>query len=217
MLLCSLFNELMFIISPKSGVPLNSALGCNKNGAILMCKNFLVASITILCFSFACNVSAEDSFLISSKQINNLHERHGVIIKQPNGPFAAMLFNEFAQGIHLGIIYYQQMSNPADGKWWTSERFWQSKPWNACITSLAWSHDGKYLYVGTSEVYGDGGSFKLDLFNKTYSRLYPKTEQDLKEVSSTEIVKIDNTRNQIVVEITLADYKTLKIIEIQTD
>jgi hypothetical protein len=26
-LLCSLFNEPMFIISPKSGVPLNSAFG----------------------------------------------------------------------------------------------------------------------------------------------------------------------------------------------
>jgi hypothetical protein len=52
------------------------------------------------------------------------------------------------------------------------------------------------------------------LFNKTYSRLYPKTVQDLKEISSTEIVKIDNTNDKIKVEVTLADYKTLKIVEI---
>jgi hypothetical protein len=193
------------------------ALGGNKIGDSLKYTSFLTVTITILCFFFAFNVSAEDSFFISSKQIKALTEGQGVIFRQPNGPFAVMLFNEFALGTHFGIIYYQQMGNPADEKWWISERFWQENPWNANITSLAWSHDGKYLYVGTSEVYGDGGLFKLYLFNKTYSRLYPKAEQDLKNISSTEIIKIDNINDKLKVEVTLADYKTIKIVEISTD
>ncbi|MCF8081013.1 MAG: hypothetical protein K9K88_17180 [Desulfobacterales bacterium] len=176
--------------------------------------SLLIAMIIFLVAIFVPSVSAEDSYLISLKHMKEFNQRHGTIIEQPNGPFAVMLFNEFALGSHIGIIYYKQMANPAAGKWWISERFWQKKPWRDCVTSFAWSHDGKHLYVGTSEVYGDGGSFKLDLFNRSYTRLYPKEDQDLKGISSTEILKIDSYKNRIVIEVTLADYKTVETVNI---
>jgi hypothetical protein len=186
-------------------------------GEILKHIAFLITVIIVFNFTFASTVAAEDSHQISLKHRKDLNQKHGTIIKQPNGPFAVMLFNEFALGSHIGIIYYQQMANPAVGKWWISERFWQDKPWRDCVTSFAWSHDGRHLYVGTSEVYGDGGSFKINLFNKSYTRLYPKEEQDLKGISSTEILKIDTSKNRAVVEVTLADYQTVEIVNIPVD
>ena len=162
-------------------------------------------------------MAANASDLISQEQIKNLNEKHGVIYKQPNGPFAIMLFNEFALSANIGIIYYQQMGQPAKGEWWISNRFWQSKPWSECITSFAWSPDGKQLYVGTSEVYGDGGSFEIDLLNKSHTRLYPKKEQDLEGVSSTEIIEIDSSNNQVMVRIMSADYKTSKTVGVNTE
>ena len=174
----------------------------------------LTALLMILCFSILRNVYAGDLFLISAEKLQTLNETHGTIINQPNGPFAVMLFNEFALGSHIGIIYYQQMANPVVGKWWISERFWQEKPWRDCVTSFAWGHDGKNLYVGTSEVYGDGGSFKLNLIEKTYTRLYPKKSEELKAISSTEILKIDDSNYSIIVQVTSADYKSTKTVAV---
>lgn len=142
-----------------------------------------------------------------------LKERQAVLFKQPNGPFAAMLFNEFAQGIHIGIIYHQQMGGPVDGNWWISERFWQEKPWNADITSFAWDETGKYIYIGTSEVYGDGGLFKLDLLKKTFVKLYPKANADSEPALSTEIIELDQTNDKLKVKLMLVD-ETTKIVVI---
>ena len=176
-----------------------------------------ITFIILLMFSFATNAASAGSGLVSQEQIKDLKKKQGTIFKQPNGPFAVMLFNEFALGANIGIIYYKQMGQPTRGEWWISNRFWQSKPWSECITSFAWSTNGKHLYIGTSEVYGDGGSFKIDLLNKSHTRLYPKKEQGLEGVSSTEIIKIDTSNNQALVRVVSADYKTTKTIGVTID
>lgn len=175
-----------------------------------------MSALFFLLYFFTLPAYAESSFLVSSQQLRDLKERQGVIFKQPNGPFAAMLFNEFAQGIHIGIIYYQQMGDPVDGNWWISNRFWQEKPWNADITSFAWDESGKYLYIGTSEVYGDGGLFKLDLYKKTFVKLYPKPKADLEPALSTEIIELNQTNGKLKVKLTLVD-ETTKIVVIPTE
>jgi hypothetical protein len=176
----------------------------------------LFSILFFLSSSFSLPAFAESSTLVSFQQLSELKERQGVLVKQPNGPFAAMLFNEFAQGIHIGIIYYQQMGNPVDGKWWISNRFWQEKPWNADITSFAWDVSGKYLYIGTSEVYGDGGLFKLDLFKKSFIKLYPKPETEIEPILSTEIIELNQTNSKLKINVTIVD-ETTKIILIPTE
>ena len=93
------------------------------------------------------------------------------LIKQPNGPFAVMVFEEYALGVHIGVIYFEQMGNPLDGKWWISERFWDDRNWGSDITSLYWSPDSKFLFIGTSQNYGDGGLFRLNLIEKKYTKI----------------------------------------------
>jgi len=120
-----------------------------------------------------------------------------------------MLFNGFAQGIQFGIIYHQQMGAPVDGNWWISDRFWQANPWKADITSFAWDESGKHLYIGTSEVYGDGGLFKLDLYKKTFIRLFPKPGSE--PALSTEIIEINRKNGNPKVKLMLVN-ETTKIV-----
>jgi hypothetical protein len=195
---------------------LTLAVGRAKKGENLKYRTLWIITVLLAHASFPFLALGEDLFLVSSKQIKTINEPHGILSKQPNGPFAAMLFNEFAQGTHIGIIYYKQMGSPADGRWWISERFWQGDPWSADITSFAWDRSGKYLFIGTSEVYGDGGLFRLDLYKKEYSRHYPKTDGERKRdgITSTEIIEISQTNDKLKVQVTLADYKTTRIVEL---
>ena len=128
------------------------------------------------------------------------------IIKQPNGPFAAMIFDEYALAIHVCILYYDNMGNPMNEKWWISERAWCDREWGSDITSLYWCPNGKCLYIGTSLVYGDGGVFRLDLYNKTFTRVYPPKDllpigkQDKRFVSSSEITEASRDNLKLIVE-----------------
>ncbi len=127
------------------------------------------------------------------------------IIKQPNGPFAAMIFDEFALGIHLCIIFYDQMGIPSNGKWSISDRAWCNEKWGSDITSIYWSPNGKCIYVGTGSIYGDGGVFRLDLYTKAFTKIYPSKgllptgKQGKRFVSSSEIVEAskDNLRLKV--------------------
>ena len=128
------------------------------------------------------------------------------IIKQPNGPFAAMIFDEDALAIHVCIIYYDNMGNPINEKWSISERAWCNRKWGSDITSLYWCPSGKCLYIGTSLIYGDGGVFRLDLYNKTFTKIYPSKDllptgkQGKRYVSSSEIMEASKDNLKLKVE-----------------
>jgi hypothetical protein len=133
--------------------------------------------------------------------ITDIQKTESRLIKQPNGPFAVMLFDESAQGIHIGVIYHDQMHNPMDGNWWISERFWQSREWGSDVKNICWSPDGKYLYVATSRVYGDGGVFRLNLRQKTAQRIYPRTTVENADMLFTEIVNISEQQSKITIRV----------------
>lgn len=122
------------------------------------------------------------------------------ILKQPNGPFAAIVFDEDALAIHTCIIFYENMGVPVEGKWSISERAWCSDKWGSDITSMYWCPDGKCLYVATSSVYGDGGVFKLDLYNKKFVKVYPTANKGSKYVSATEILSSSKDKLRLKVE-----------------
>ena len=96
---------------------------------------------------------------------------------QPNGPFAVILFCEDAQGSHIGVIYYDQLSKPAgakyEPKWGLSDRMWQVALWASDVTSFAWTPDRARLFVGTGNIYGSGGLFELDLKERSAKQIAP--------------------------------------------
>lgn len=113
---------------------------------------------------------------------------HGIHL-QPNGPIGVILFCEHALGNYMGLVYYERMGGPVPElffrevseeekatfyKTWSLEnRMWQDSMWATDVTGFAWSPDGTKLYVSTSEIYGSGDLYELDVVRKRYKRIAP--------------------------------------------
>jgi hypothetical protein len=124
----------------------------------------------------------------SSKVINIFGDtcEHG-LFAQPKGHFMVFVFCDSALGSNIGIILSRMNDKTgASSAWGIDHRFWQDGPWVTDVTSLAWDPFSERLYVATSEVYGDGGVFVLDLANRRFDRIYSITDVDgqaIKELS----------------------------------
>ena len=121
-----------------------------------------------------------------SKCVHGLHH-------QPNGPLAVVLFCEDAVGTYLGIIYYDVMGEPAPSHfirrlpekerlafhntWSLGNRMWQEPIWASDITSYAWGPDGTKLYVATSNIYGSGAFYELDLIRRLHRQIAPQNRE----------------------------------------
>ncbi len=113
---------------------------------------------------------------------------HGLHL-QPNGPIAVMIFCEDAVGTYIGIVYYEHMEAPAPlhflrklsekeksdfyNTWSLANRLWQDPLWASDVTGYAWAPDGTKLYVSTSDIYGSGALYELDLVRKRYKQVAP--------------------------------------------
>jgi hypothetical protein len=139
------------------------------------------------------------------------------VLKQPNGPFAVMTFNEGALGVNIGVIYYDKMRVPADGNWWISERFWSDRLWSSDVTNILWGPSGKYLYVSTSRIYGNGGVFRLDLKNRTAEQFYPTNDISSTEILQTEISGFNDKTKILEIRVSFEDGKTKNTVEIPMD
>jgi hypothetical protein len=184
----------------RSSVFVKTIFMLSRNG---LCLLRAIQHITILLILIVSLLAIQNTYAESTNSdlLIDIQKTESRLIKQPNGPFAVMLFDEYAQGKHIGIIYYDQMGSPMDGKWWISERFWQSREWGSDVTSICWSPNGKYLYVGTSRVYGDGGVFRLDLRQKTADRIYPKISIKGSDILSTEILNINRQQDKLAIRV----------------
>jgi hypothetical protein len=178
-----------------------------------MTKLIIIFATLLLCFQYSATVSAqsapEKEKLTATGELFKLDNlRKYRIIKQPNGPFAAIIFDEDALAVHLCVIYYDHMGGPWNERWDITDRAWCNRKWGADITGFYWSPNGKYLYIGTSLIYGDGGLFRLDLYNKKFIKIYPPAnltppkESGQKYVSATEIVGATQNRLKLKVRIT---------------
>ncbi len=96
---------------------------------------------------------------------------------QPNGPFAVLAFCEDALGDHIAVEYADRMGAPESERygprWRLADRLWQEERWACDVTSYAWSPDGNHLFVATSDVYGSGAVFDLDLPSRTAVEVVP--------------------------------------------
>ncbi len=113
---------------------------------------------------------------------------HG-LHKQPNGPMAVILFCEDAIGTYIVLVYYDTMGGPVPVSfyeklseteketyykiWSLENRVWQNPLWASDVTSYAWGPDGTKLYVATSQVYGEGGLYELDLVRRRHKQIAP--------------------------------------------
>ncbi|MEJ2323434.1 MAG: hypothetical protein P8Y77_01355 [Nitrospirota bacterium] len=97
---------------------------------------------------------------------------------QPNGPFAILIFCEYALGDYAGVVYYENLRAPISlqygPKWTIANRFWQEPMWASDVSSFAWSPKGTKLFIATERIYGSGGLFELNLKSKTAKQIMPE-------------------------------------------
>jgi len=168
---------------------------------------FILLSISTFC---SANNDEVNKYLVKYiKDDNNFGSR---IYRQPNGPFVIYSFPEMAQGNYIGIIFHDIMGGPLKGKWKIANRFWQEGTWCEDVINFAWSFDGKFLFVATSSIYGDGGLYKLDLYNKSYEQLYPTKLEEAYDYMIIEIINI--SEKQIDFRVQKDDEEIIKTIDI---
>ena len=153
-------------------------------------KNLLRLSIAalLLLLSMPFTTAADN---LPEKQIW-IHKKDGCnhgLYKQPKGPMALLLFCEDALGTYIGLVYYEHMGSPVPYGyysklsqaekdayftiWSLNNRMWQDPIWASDVTSYVWGPDGTKLYVATSEIYGSGALYELDLIRKKYKQIAP--------------------------------------------
>jgi hypothetical protein len=123
----------------------------------------------------------------------------GGLHRQPaGGEFAAILFCDDAAGSSLGVVCYS--GNACDQQpWQLANRFWQDESWARDVTGFGWDPDGRCLYVSTSETYGDGRLFALDLRTKTATPVVAKLHGQPATSSrpSTEIIAVNPAKGYL--------------------
>lgn len=89
---------------------------------------------------------------------------------QPGGPFSVYVFCDDALGTNIAVLY-GAAGDPRYNKWTLTRRFWQGDPWAADVHGLGWVPGSNLLVVTTSEIYGEGEIFLLNLEEQTFKVL----------------------------------------------
>jgi hypothetical protein len=148
----------------------------------------LIISTAILLSPIAAASGPTDTKLIKFE--NNCS--HG-LNKQPNGPMAIINFCEDALGTYIALLYYDPMGAPSPTRffkevskeeqehyyevWSLDNRMWQEQIWGSDVTSYAWHPNGTKLFVATSNIYGSGSLYELDLLRKKYKQIAPEDKK----------------------------------------
>jgi hypothetical protein len=89
---------------------------------------------------------------------------------QPQGPFGVYVFCDDALGTNIAV-FYPELGEPRFEKWTLTRRFWQDGPWSADVSALGWVPNRNLLVVTTSEIYGTGAVYLLNLEIQIYTEL----------------------------------------------
>ncbi|HDH04691.1 MAG TPA: hypothetical protein ENH01_03115 [Nitrospirae bacterium] len=138
----------------------------------------LIRTVLLVLFSTLL-LYAQQGFSFENKIVNVSGKgcKHG-IEKLHDSPYAVLVFCEDALGSYLSIIYLDKMMAPIDGAWSLDNRYWQHDFWSRDVTSYYFDSLNTLLFISTSEIYGEGGIYRLDLKNKKFKKLTASTLKD---------------------------------------
>ena len=106
----------------------------------------------------------------------------------PKTPFRFEVFCEGAIGNYLSVTF-QRLMDGYTFPWQPYARHWQEEPWTSDITSVFFSDGISQLLVSTSDIYGTGKIYYLDLIKKKSTEV--KTKKKLLEDERFVISEVD--------------------------
>ena len=131
--------------------------------------------------------------------------------RQPNGPYAVMLFCDDALGSNIGVIRIHLGAPTADA-WSLHDRFWQDGTWGGDVTAFAWDSERDLLLVSTEAIYGTGAVYRIQLKTRQYSTLFPPGKG--KQWCDTEITSIDRKRRTLTIKIGDCNLSTTRTVAV---
>lgn len=132
--------------------------------------------ICIVIAMLMAGVSSAYAKEIKATNVSGKECKHG-LVKQPNSPFAIMVFCEDALGSYMGLVCYDAGKCDRENMAWKlADRMWQQAYWASDVSSLVWSENHRFLYVATNPIYGSGGVFQLDLAQRKARQLLPDSK-----------------------------------------
>ncbi len=113
-----------------------------------------------------------DATLLNRSNDTGRHETY--FLSDPTKRKGVMVFCDDAMGTTIGVVATDlPKSNDLEAGWLQERRFWQEKAWCINVTSLGWSEDGRYLFVATSDIYGSGEIYQLDIKKRRAAVIFP--------------------------------------------
>jgi len=111
--------------------------------------------------------------LLNRSDDANRHETY--FLSDPTKRSGVMIFCDDALGTTIGVVATDlPRSNDLEAGWQQERRFWQDEAWCINVTSLGWSEDGRFLFVATSDIYGNGNVYQLDLEKRRAAVIFPQ-------------------------------------------
>lgn len=147
-----------------------------------------ILSTVLLCIAIPASAQIQDSSFVVNLPVGEQR-----LFQHPNGPFAVLCFDEDAVGRYIGVIFYDTAGNRDVGAWNLSDRFWQDATWGTDVINFAWGTDGRHLFVATSEIYGSGAVYQLDLMQRRVKVLFPSAlhpEPEFSGLRSSRIIEV---------------------------
>jgi len=140
---------------------------------------------------------------ITEAQVIQLYSNRDLCGKQigrPQDPsrYVVEVFCEDALGNYIGIVRKAHLGAPIDGGWTLTTRFWQEDTWSTDVWSIAWVDDGRSLLVSSSNIYGEGAIFLLDLQARSSRILFSGETSDSRIVT---IDRVDESKREVFFEI----------------
>jgi hypothetical protein len=113
-----------------------------------------------------------DAPLLNRSTDTGRHETY--FISDPTKRSGVMVFCDDTLGTTIGVVATDlPKSNDLEAGWRQERRFWQEKAWCINVTSLGWSEDGRFLFVATSDTYGSGNVYQLNIEKRLAAVIFP--------------------------------------------
>ena len=134
------------------------------------------------------------SFSAQAEEVVSVYARSCIqgIHKQPKGIFALHVFCDDALGTNVAV-FFDDLGAPFSGKYNLGNRFWQGEEWNYDVTSFSWLKENRLL-LATSNIYGSGDVFMLNLEEQTYKVIFPSEPS----IFVTQLKSIRNKRVELI-------------------
>jgi hypothetical protein len=144
---------------------------------------------------------------------------HGLHHQPRGGPFAVLIFCDDALGSQLAVVCYAPgCGDNQPPPWSLTNRFWQVQPWATDVTAVAWDANGACLYVSTSQTYGSGDLFALNVRTRRFAAIPVRlTRTPVANTAYTTVLRtLDTHANLLTYDVEYADTASGEVRESRT-